>query len=418
MSRRALGPYIWDPSAECVSRSELEQLQARRLGETVRRAVQHVPFYWNQCAAAGVDPSSVRSLDDLRRIPFTVKDDLRAYYPFGLLAVPKAEILRLHTSTGTTGRPTLTAYTRRDLELWADLIARALAATGVRRGSVCHIAYGYGLFTGGLGFQYGAERIGALVVPSSVGSPARQVSLLAGLGADFLLCTPSYAATLLDSAAEAQLDLSSIGLSAGVFGGEAWSEGLRRHIELSFGLRAHDTYGLSEIIGPGVAHECESRGGLHLYEDHFIAEVVAPHSHEVLPDGELVLTTLTREATPLLRYRTGDLTRICRDPCPCGRTFLRIARIPTRMSQVLEVAGVRLYVTDIEEALLRCPHTTTNFQASVVNSELLVRAELHHDQAAPAVADAMSQRLAVRVQIESVQRGSIPRSLGKAARLA
>src|SRR6185437_15888682 len=307
-------PRMFEPALECLPRERLIELQLDRLRATVARAAERIPFSRERFAAGGIQAGDLRSLDDVRRLPFTKKSDLRDHYPWGLLAVPRAEVIRLHASSGTRGKPTVVAYTRADIDLWADCCARSLACAGARPGDVVHVAYGYGLFTGGLGLHYGAERLGTTVVPASGGNTPRQILLLQDFGARVLCCTPSYALNIAGVAEANGIDPRSLPVSIGVFGAEPWTEAMRARLEGALGLQALDIYGLSEVLGPGVAMECaEGREGLHIWEDHFLPEIVDPVTGEPLPDGqvgELVLTTLTKEAMPVIRYRTGDLSAL------------------------------------------------------------------------------------------------------------
>ena len=343
---------------ERFPRAELERLQLGRLRRQVARAAERVPLYRERLRAAGVTASDIRSLSDLSRLPFTAKDDFRATYPFGLLAVPMEEVVRLHASSGTTGKPTVVAYTRRDVELWAEVMARTLMMGGVGRGDVIHNAYGYGLFTGGLGFHYGGERVGAAVIPISGGFTDRQLMALTDFGSTVLCCTPSYALYLAEAVEEAGLAPKDLKLRVGFFGAEPWTEGMRDAIETRLNIMALNIYGLSEVIGPGVSVECPEKRGMHVAEDCFLPEIVDPQTLQPVPPGvtgELVFTTLTKEALPLLRYRTRDLTSIDPAPCQCGRTLVRIGRITGRTDDMLIIRGVNVYPSQIEHALLQVP---------------------------------------------------------------
>jgi phenylacetate-CoA ligase len=343
---------------ERFPRAELERLQLGRLRRQVARAAERVPLYRERLRAAGVTASDIRSLNDLSLLPFTAKDDFRATYPFGLLAVPMEEVVRLHASSGTTGKPTVVAYTRRDVELWAEVMARTLMMGGVGRGDVVHNAYGYGLFTGGLGFHYGGERVGAAVIPISGGFTDRQLMALTDFGSTVLCCTPSYALYLAEAVEEAGLAPKDLKLRVGFFGAEPWTEGMRDAIETRLNIMALNIYGLSEVIGPGVSVECPEKHGMHVAEDCFLPEIVDPQTLQPVPPGvtgELVFTTLTKEALPLLRYRTRDLTSIDPSPCQCGRTLVRIGRITGRTDDMLIIRGVNVYPSQIEHALLKVP---------------------------------------------------------------
>jgi phenylacetate-CoA ligase len=387
---------IFQPELETLPRPELEQLQRQRLR-----------------ARFGIE------LEALPEQPFSVKSDLRDAYPFGLLRVPLEECVRIHASSGTRGKATIVAYTRADIAAWSDCCARALAAAGGGPGTVVHIAYGYGLFTGGLGLHYGAERLGCTVVPASGGNTPRQAQLLEDLGAEILCCTPSYALAIADHVSDSGL----LNLRAGVFGAEPWTEGLREAIESALQLTAVDIYGLSEVMGPGVSAECvEARDGAHVSEDHFLVEVVDPQSGAQLPDGEvgeLVFTTLTKEALPLLRYRTGDLASLTREPCACGRTLARMSRVVGRTDDMLIIRGVNVFPSEIERVLLSIPRLAPHYQLVVARpdrlDELTIQVEGAVDEAA--VRDHLHSALGVTAAVEIVSPGSIPRSEGKALRV-
>ena len=387
---------IFQPELETMPRPELEELQARRLRERFE-----------------VD------LEALAQQPFATKAQLRDAYPFGLLRVPLSECVRVHGSSGTRGKATIVAYTRTDIALWADCCARAIAAAGGEPGTVVHVAYGYGLFTGGLGLHYGAERLGCTVVPASSGATPRQAQLLEDLGAEILCCTPSYALTIADHVA----DRSRLHVRAGIFGAEPWTEGLREAIEAAFGLRALDIYGLSEVIGPGVSAEClEARDGAHVNEDHFLVEVIDPESGEAVPDGEvgeLVFTTLTKEALPLLRYRTGDLASVTRGPCACGRTLARMSRIVGRTDDMLIIRGVNVFPSEVERVLLEMDGLAPHYQLIVERprhlDELTVQVE--GDARGTDVETELSRALGVNAKVEVLRAGSLPRSEGKALRV-
>jgi phenylacetate-CoA ligase len=339
---------------ERLSRPDLERLQLERLRTVVERVADRVPLYQERLRRAGVRPGDLQSLADVRRLPFTVKADFRNAYPFGLLAVDPVDVVRIHASSGTTGKPTVVAYTAGDLDAWAEVMARTLAAGGVGRSDVVHNAYGYGLFTGGLGFHYGAERLGAAVVPLGGGFTERQLMALTDFGSTVLCCTPSYSLHLAEAIEEAGIPPSNLKLRVGFFGAEPWTEGMRAAIESRLHLTALNIYGLSEVMGPGVSVECPRQQGMHVAEDHFLVEVVDPDTLEPLPPGapgELVLTTLTREAMPVLRYRTRDLTAVDPEPCPCGRTSVRIRRITGRSDDMLIIRGINVYPSQIEHAL-------------------------------------------------------------------
>lgn len=342
---------------ETLPRAALEALQLKRLQAAVARVYQQVPLYRAAFDRAGVTPDQITSLDDLRRLPFTTKQDMRDSYPYGLFAVPLEEIVRIHASSGTTGKPTVVGYTQKDIDTWSELMARSFVAAGAHKGDIVHNAYGYGLFTGGLGAHYGAERLGASVIPISGGNTKRQVMIMQDFGSTVLTCTPSYALYLAEEAQAEGIDIVSSGLRVGIFGAEPWSESMRKEIESKLGLDAIDIYGLSEIMGPGVAIECiEEKSGLHIWEDHFIPEIINPETGEPVADGErgeLVITTITKQGIPLIRYRTRDITSITREPCRCGRTHARIARMSGRSDDMLIVRGVNVFPSQIESILVR-----------------------------------------------------------------
>jgi len=360
--------FMVDPEIERMDRPALARLQLERLKHTVARAWANVPHSRAAFAAAGVAPDDLRHIEDLSRFPFTTKADMRDAYPLGLLAVPRDKVVRLHASSGTTGKPTLVGYTAGDIGTWAGLIARSLACAGTRPGDVVHNALGYGLFTGGLGFHYGAERLGCTVTPMSGGQSERQIALMLDVGADVLVATPSYALNLAEVAERMGADLAGSRLRLGVLGAEPWAETMRAELDRRLGIAAIDSYGLSEIIGPGVAMECGLRQGLHAWEDHFLFEVIDPHTQEPLPvgaEGELVITTLTKEAQPLIRYRTRDITRLDPEPCACGRTHLRLLRVAGRNDDMLIIKGVNLYPSQIEAVLVGFPGIAPHYQLVV-----------------------------------------------------
>ncbi|WP_236244723.1 phenylacetate--CoA ligase PaaK [Streptomyces sp. CC210A] len=414
---------------ERLGRPELAALQLERVRASLRHAYAQVPFYRRSFDAAGVRPEDCRSLADLGRFPFTTKADLRDQYPFGMFAVDRSRVRRIHASSGTTGQPTVVGYTERDLDVWADVVARSLRAAGVRPGHVVHVAYGYGLFTGGLGAHAGAERLGCTVVPASGGMTARQVRLILDLRPEVIMVTPSYMLTLLDEFERQGVDPRSTSLRVGLFGAEPWTEGMRREIEERCALDAVDIYGLSEVMGPGVAQECvETKDGLHVWEDHFYPEVVDPVTGEVLPDGErgeLVFTSLTKEAMPVVRYRTRDLTRLLPGT---ARVFRRMERVTGRSDDMLVVRGVNVFPTQIEEVLLRTPGLAPHFQLRLTREgrldALAVRVEARADAsaddreaAARAVAASVKDGVGVSVGVEVVDPETLERSVGKIRRV-
>ena len=418
---------IWNRAAESAERPELEQLQLDRLRAVVARCAERVPFY-RRVLPARIE-GRLDSIGSIAELPFTTKDDLREAYPFGMLAVDRGELVRVHASSGTRGKPTLVGYTRSDIEIWSEICARALVAAGAVRGDVVHNAYGYGLFTGGLGLHYGAERMGAMVVPASGGNTPRQVLLIADLSARILCCTPSYALHIADTIADAGIDPREHALAYGLFGAEPWSIAMRDEIERRLGLRALDLYGLSEMIGPGVASECTEQAGAHVCEDHFVVEVVDPDGDAVLPDGaegELVFTSLTREAMPLLRYRTGDLASLSRAPCACGRTLARISRITGRTDDMLVIRGVNVFPSEVESALLAvdglAPHYQLRLQRPGALDVLVVEVEsdgsgFDRDDLASEVGRRLDRALGLVCQVRVLDERAIPRSQGKALRV-
>ena len=420
-----------DPQHETMPRELLAKLQLERLQATVRSAYETVPLHRARFDALGLVPQDIQSLDDLARLPFTVKSDLRDHYPFGMFTRPVEQLARLHASSGTTGKPTVVGYTADDLDTWANLMARSLHAAGARRGDVLHNAYGYGLFTGGLGAHYGAERLGAVVVPMSGGSTERQVALIMDFQARVLCATPSYALAIAEVAEQQGVDLRASALRVGLFGAEPWTDGMRREIERRLGIRAVDVYGLSEIMGPGVACECTCQNGLHGWEDHFIFEVIDPDSGKVLPEGEageLVITTLTKQALPMLRYRTRDITRLTTAPCDCGRTHVRILRITGRNDDMLIIRGVNVYPSQVEAVLVGLPDLAPHYLLVVERRGRLdhLRVEVEakpgvnanrHLQLARDATHHIKSLIGITTEVEVQASGSIARSQGKAVRL-
>ncbi len=366
---------IWNHEMETMRRTELQGLQVRRCQQVARRVYERVPLYRRRFDDVRVRPDQIKTLDDLRRLPFTRKGDFRDTYPFGLFAVPVSQAVRLHASSGTTGKPTVVGYTASDIRVWAEVCARCLAASGAQPGDVFQNAYGYGLFTGGLGMHYGAELMGLVVVPVSGGNTERQLMLLQDFGAKIIACTPSYALTLAESLEARGIGAGALPLRYGILGAEPWSEQMRDEIEARLRISAVNIYGLSEVIGPGVSNECvEERNGAHIFEDHFLVEVVDPASDEPLPygaAGELVFTTLTKEALPVIRYRTGDIASLNPAPCRCGRTFVRMSRIMGRTDDMLIIRGVNVYPTQIEAALVGVAELSPHYQLVVTRQRTL-----------------------------------------------
>ena len=365
---------IWNKQAECMSVDERRTLQGERLKRTVKRCYDNVPAYRKKFDEKGITPDDVNSIDDLKNLPFTTRDDLRDNYPFGMFAVPMDEVVRVHSSSGTTGKPKVVGYTRNDIETWAEVMARTISAGGACKKDIIQNAYGYGMFTGGLGIHYGAEKIGATVVPISGGNTKRQIMIMQDFGTTMLACTPSYAMFMADTALEMGIDIRDLPLKYGVFGAEPWTISLRREIENKMGIRATDIYGLSEIIGPGVASECEVQDGLHVWDDIFVPEIIDPITEEVLPPGtpgELVFTSLTKEAFPIIRYRTRDLSVINAEPCACGRTHARMGRISGRTDDMLIIRGVNVFPSQIETILLEVEGTAPHYMIVVDKIESL-----------------------------------------------
>lgn len=426
---------IWNPEAETLDAASRTRLQLARLAETLAWARARVAFYRDRLGSVTVD-----ALDDLGRLPFTRKADLRDHYPFGLFAVPQSEVARIHGSSGTKGKPTIVGYTKADLDVWGEVMARTMVAAGARPGDLFHVAFGYGLFTGGLGFHHGAERIGMTVVPASSGQTARHGLLLEDFRPAGFCGTPSFALHIAETMRANGRAPDGCGLRYAMFGAEPWTDGMRRALETAFGCPAYDTYGLSEIIGPGVAGECEARDGLHVADDHFLPEIVDPQSGEPVEggrEGELVLTTLTKRALPMLRYRTGDLTAFVPGPCRCGRTSARIRRIRARADDMLVIRGVNLFPSEVEATLLAFEALAPHYQLIVDRREALPRLEVEVEptarvmaqrtgsrpEAAPFetlradVGDRLREVLGLSVQVTVVPPGTIPRSEGKAVRV-
>ena len=428
---------IWNPEYETMERSELEKLQAKRLHDIVAWVYARVPFYQKKFKEAGITPDDIQTLDDLKRLPFTTKQDLRDEYPFGIFAIPLEEVVRIHASSGTTGKPTVGGYSRKDLELWAEVMARTVSSCGVTSKDVAHNAYGYGLFTGGLGFHLGFETVGATVVPISGGLTKRQLMLMEDFGATVLTCTPSYSLVLAEEAEEMGIDFKSrMKVRVGIFGAEPWTEEMRQQIEERLGLEAYDIYGLTEIIGPGVSVECEHHNGLHIYEDHFLPEIIDPDTGEQLPygeEGELVFTTLTKEAMPVIRYRTRDRTVLHPEKCPCGRTMVRMEKVRGRTDDMLIVRGVNVFPSLVEKVLLSIEGLEPHYQIMVDRPkdqldklEIWVEASSRYFQPVDVQAieelrkkteSEMAEALGIHAEVKLMGPHSIERSLGKAKRV-
>ena len=400
---------IWNHQAEAMPREALQRLQLERLRSTVKWAHQRVPFYGATLKDCDVDPTGVESLDDLSKLPFTLKKDLQKSYPYGMFAVPLQDVVRIHSSSGTTGQPTVVGYTGKDLQTWSSLIARVLTAGGVTKDDVVQISFGYGLFTGGFGLHYGVERVGATVVPVSSGNTARQMMIMKDFGTTALVCTPSYALYLAEAIGDAGIDQKDLKLRVGLFGAEPWTESMRLEIEQRLGLSATDNYGLSEVMGPGVSMECQSKCGLHVNEDHFLAEIINPETGEVLPSGatgELVLTTLTKEALPLVRYRTRDITSLSEEPCACGRTFVRMAKPSGRTDDMLIIRGVNVFPSQIETVLMNVEETEPHYQLIVTREGALDSLEVKVEVQERYFSDEMREMRALETRI-SKEIGSI-----------
>jgi phenylacetate-CoA ligase len=422
-------PFGLEP-IEKASRDEIEALQLARLRWSLHHAYEHVAAYRKKFAAAGVAPSDLRRLEDLARFPFTTKEDLRRNYPFGMFAVPASEIVRVHASSGTTGKPTVVGYTRRDIDIWSDLMARSIRASGGRPGMKAHVAYGYGLFTGGLGAHYGAERLGLTVIPVSGGMTERQVQLIMDFAPEIIMVTPSYMLAILDAFRAKGIEPRDCALKIGIFGAEPWTNSMRAEIESAFGMDAVDIYGLSEVMGPGVANECvETKDGLHVWEDHFLPEIIDPASGKVLPEGErgeLVFTSLTKEGMPVIRYRTRDLTRLLPGT---ARSMRRMEKVTGRSDDMLIVRGVNVFPTQIEEQLLRCAGLSPHYQIELRREQrldvmrLLVEARPDHADEASRAAQAallaghIRSTIGIAVEVAVGDPGQVERSQGKARRV-
>ena len=425
---------IWDPLHECLERKDLERLQLERLRSTLER-VAKVPCYKDKFAASGISPGDIHSLDDMAKLPFTTKEDLRQNYPYGMFAVPMRDVVRIHSSSGTTGKPTVVGYSRKDLDDWSGLVARFMTAAGVLPDDIVHIAFGYGLFTGAFGLHYGAELIGSAVIPMSGGNTERQIMILKDYEATALVCTPSYALTLADRIEKMGHDPRTyLSLKVGLFGGEPWSEELRREIEKRLNIVATDNYGLSEIVGPGVAGECLCKKGMHIFEDHFIPEIIDPETGKVLPEGEkgeLVLTNIVQEAIPLIRYRTRDITRLHYDKCDCGRTMVRMEKTMGRSDDMLIIKGVNVFPTQIEEVLFQVEGCEPHYQLIVEREGTLdtleVQVEVNENiffdemRKQRAFVEMLEKRLATNIglhaKIKLVEPSAMPRHEGKANRI-
>ncbi|MCX7912998.1 MAG: phenylacetate--CoA ligase [Thermodesulfovibrionales bacterium] len=424
----------WEAVNECMSREEIEQIQLERLQANLLRVYMNVPFYRKKFDELKIDPDSFCSLEDLKKLPFTTKEDLRDSYPYGFFAVPLREIVRLQTSSGTTGMPTVVGYTRNDIRIWSNLVARILTAGGVSQSDIVQIAFDYGLFTGALGLHYGAERIGASVIPISSGNPQRQVKIMRDFKTTALVCTPSFALMMADAIRSMDINVNSLSLKYGLFGAEQWSEAMRQELQDRLKIIATDNYGLSEVIGPGVAGECLERKGLHINEDHFLVEVINPETLETVPDGttgELVITTLTREAMPVIRFRTRDLTSLISEPCPCGRTFKRISRIIGRTDDMIKIKGINVFPSQIESILFEIEGTEPHYQIYIERrgseDELKVLVEVSEaiffdqikkqKELVEKIKKRLYTELGISVDVKLVEKNTLSRSEGKAKRV-
>ncbi len=424
---------IYDQTIECASRDYLHAVQSARLIRMVRNAYDHIPFYKNKFDAMGLEPGDIHSIDDLHKLPFTVKTDLRDNYPYGLFAVPARDLVRIHASSGTTGKQTVVGYTQRDIDAWAQGAARALAAAGCTKDDFVHVSYGYGLFTGGLGLHYGAEKLGATAIPVSSGNTKRQVQILQDFGSDFLCCTPSYAMFIGETVRDMGIDPKSLKLRGGIFGAEPWSENMRREIEKLLAIKAYDIYGLSEIAGPGVAYDCECQNGLHVCEDFFYPEVVDPDTLEPVPDGtygELVFTCIGKEALPLIRYRTRDICSLTHEACACGRTLVRMSKPRGRSDDMLIIRGVNVFPSQVESMLLELgmdpnyqiivgrENNTDTMEVQVeMNAEIFSDTVKNISANEKKIENAMLSTLQIHPKVRLVEPGSLPRSEGKAKRV-
>lgn len=426
---------MWDQAKETMGLEALQRGQLPKLQQTIKNVYENVPYYRELFDKRGVHPDDLQTLDDLRLFPFTTKDALRDNYPYGLFARPKKDIVRLHASSGTTGKPIVVGYTQNDLNMWSDLIARLATMAGVSAEDVAQVCFSYGLFTGGFGLHYGLEKVGATVVPASVGNTEKQIMLIQDFGVSVLICTPSYALYLAEVASEMGIDPRSLPLRVGMFGGEPWTESMRTQIENRLGIKATDNYGLSEIIGPGVAGECQGSSGLHINEDHFLVEVIDPETGNVLPDGEegeLVFTSLTKEAFPIIRYRTKDISVLTREPCSCGRTFARMRKVTGRTDDMLIIGGVNVFPSQIESVLMEIPEVAPHYLIVVDKKkefldDLEVHVEMNREKFTgsfrdlEAVEKKISRKLAnvltVSARVKLVEPKSLERSMGKSKRV-
>ena len=425
---------IWNKEAECMSAEDTKELQLQRLQAVVKRAYEYVPYYKKRFNDLNIEPEDIETLDDIEKLPFTSKTDLRDAYPFGMFAVPTDEIVEVHTTSGTTGKPTVSGYTEDDLDIWGEVMARALTMTGVHRSDKIQNSYGYGLFTGGMGIHYGGQKIGATVIPISAGNTMRQLEIMQDFETTVLTCTPSYGLYLAEVAEQEGIDTEKLKLKAGCFGAEMWTEEMRQELEKRLNISAQNIYGLTEIIGPGVAMECSVKNGLHIFEDHFYPEIIDPQTMKQMPDGEkgeLVLTTLTREGMPVIRFRTRDITSLNRGICECSRTQVKMDRITGRSDDMLKIRGVIVFPSQIEKALLKIdglepqyqiivtrPHHLDEIEVMVETSPALFSDEVKHvEEIKKNIENKIHNEIGLRVNISLVEPKSLPRSEGKAVRV-
>ncbi len=425
---------IWNKAIECASRDEMTAIQSERLIKTVERVYHNIPSYRAKMQEKGLVPADIKSIEDISKLPFTEKTDLRDNYPFGMFTVPMSEIVRVHASSGTTGKPTVVGYTRNDLNMWAEVVTRTLCMAGVQQNDIVQIAYGYGLFTGGLGMHYGTENLGATVIPISGGNTQKQIQLMQDFGTSVIACTPSYALFLAEVMKDKNIDPESLNLRVGIFGAEPWSENMRKEIESKLKIKAIDIYGLSEIVGPGVSCECEEQAGMHINEDHFIPEIIHPETLESMPHGEigeLVFTTVTKEGIPIIRYRTRDLTRLIYDKCKCGRTLVRMEKCMGRSDDMLIIRGVNVFPSQIESVLLEMSETEPHYLLIVEREGTLdilkvmveVQEQFFSDEVR--VLEALKKKitqniqntLGISVNVKLVEPKTIERTAGKSKRV-
>ena len=425
---------IWNDEIECMTHDELKKLQLKRLQDVVKRAYETVPYYKKRFDEAGIKPEDIKTLDDIQKLPFTTKDDLRRAYPFGMFAVPRREIVEVHTSSGTTGKPTVSGYTKEDIKIWSEVMARGLTMFGVTEDDIIQNTHGYGLFTGGFGVHYGAQHIGATVIPISTGQTRRQIEIMKDFGTTILIVTPSYGLYLAEVAEEEGVESSDLNLNSIGFGAEMWTEQMRQKLQNRFNSPAYNIYGLTEIMGPGIALECPEQDGLHVMEDHFYPEIIDSETMEVLKDeekGELVLTTLTRHGMPIIRFRTKDITKLRRGTCPCGRTLIKMERITGRTDDMLKIRGVAVFPSQIEKALLKMDGIEPHYQIIATRPQHLDELEVQVETSPQLFSDEVKELVGIKKKIEQfiydeiglrvnvtlVEPKTLPRSEGKAVRV-